>query len=254
MLPFLPLLRFATFHGRASRGEYWSFMLLQGVAIIACLGLAVVSLTQGAEGFLGFVGWLIGALLILMICAIPNYAVLARRLHDTGRPARWMALLLPGILNQYMTFQAMGRAVLMGARGGAASGEAAMTSALATQSGGLAMITLVASLCSLALFVMTLMPGTKGPNVFGHDPRDPDAEAPTSGPSGWSGDEARLDDLFAKARKESRQAESPYKPVFDFGPGPLSPPPAEPPRAVDWNRPAWDPGVTPARTFGRRGS
>ena len=61
------------------------------------------------------------------------------------------------------------------------------------------------------------------------------------------------DALIAEAKGASR-AEEPYTPVFDFGPGPAQTAPvaSAPAPAVDWGRPAWDPGVAPSRPFGRR--
>ena len=162
-----------------------------------------------------------------------------------------MALLLPTFATTLATFRAMGTVATQSQLTGLGSQDA-IAQALAGPFASVGAIAIVASICSMALFVLTLMPGTQGPNRFGPDPRDPDAKAPMRS-AGI--DDDRLEELFAQARRESRGAEAPYKPVFDFGPGPIAETPAPPPRTVDWGRPAspaWDPGVAPSRPFGRR--
>ena len=253
MLLLRPLIRYADFRGRASRGEYWLFMLSQGLIYVGCIVLAVTSLANGPRGVLGLAGWLGFALLLMLAFALPNYAVLARRLHDSGRSAFWIALLLPTFATNLATFRAMGTVATQSQLTGLGSQDA-IAQALAGPfaSVGAIAIAIVASICSMALFVLTLMPGTQGPNRFGPDPRDPDAKAPMRS-AGI--DDDRLEELFAQARRESRGGEVPYKPVFDFGPGPIAETPAPPPRTVDWGQPAspaWDPRVAPSRPFGRR--
>lgn len=249
MLPIQPLIRYADFSGRARRAEYWLFMTLQTVVYVVCIGMGLSALfSYDIGGMLLATG--IGVV-VLLACAIPNYAVLARRLHDTGRTAKWMALLLPNILSNFMMIQSVGRAVQRAPIAGMdpKAFEAAMLADL-TGAGAIGML---AGLCSLALFVMTLMPSQRGPNRYGPDPKNPDAKAPEAR---GAFDDARLDALFAEAKKERRQGEAAYKPVFDFGPGPAAQPSMNEPgparAAVDWGRPAYDPGITPARTFGRR--
>ncbi len=251
MLLLRPLIRYADFRGRASRGEYWLFMLTQGLIYIGCVVLAVTSLANGPRGVLGLAGWLGFALLLVLAFALPNYAVLARRLHDSGRSAFWMALLLPTFATNLATFRAMGSLATQPQLAGLNTQDA-MAQALAGPFASVGAIAIVASICSFVLFVLTLMPGTQGPNRFGPDPRDPDAKAPVRS-AGI--DDERLEELFAQARRESRAGEAPYKPVFDFGPGPIAETPAPPARTIDWGQPtppAWDPGVAPSRPFGRR--
>ncbi|MBP7650100.1 MAG: DUF805 domain-containing protein [Phenylobacterium sp.] len=96
-----PLRRYADFNGRARRSEYWLFALF-------------VALVQMATGILS---WFVGgdlsedafatpasaiiALLYLGFCLyifVPSVAVSFRRLHDSGRTAWWMLLVLIPIL------------------------------------------------------------------------------------------------------------------------------------------------------------
>jgi hypothetical protein len=162
-----------------------------------------------------------------------------------------MALLLPVIATNFMVFNTMGtmaRKAPVAGLDGAGFGEAMMA-----QLSGIGALGIVGSICSTVLFVLTLLPGTRGPNRFGPDPKDPDATAPTDNGGGL--DEDRWDALIAEAKGARQADEPPYKPVFDFGPGPVatsSPAAAAPAPAVDWGRPAWDPGIAPSRPFGRR--
>lgn len=252
MLMFRPLMRYADFKGRASRTEYWLFMTLQGIFYLTCVVLAATSLSKGLNGVLGLFGWLAVALIGMLAFALPNYALLARRLHDAGFSAFWLALLLPNIATQFATFNAMGSMVRTARAGGLEAGAAGygpVEQALAAGFGQVGLIAVVASVCSFALFVMTLWPGKRGPNRFGPDPKDPDATAPDP----HALDEDRWDALIAEAKRGD--PDQPYNPVFDFGPGPSVPEPAPfPAQPQQWGNPAWDPGVAPSRPFGRRTS
>jgi uncharacterized membrane protein YhaH (DUF805 family) len=70
------LTKYADFNGVASRSEFWWFMLF----------VFVVSLV------LNYFGPLVGGLFSLAVL-LPNLAVGARRLHDTGRSG-WLQVLL----------------------------------------------------------------------------------------------------------------------------------------------------------------
>lgn len=72
---------FSNFEGRASRQEYWYFALATFVVTIV-----TAILTFG-----------IALYIAPLVFFIPNLAITARRLHDTGRSALWMLLGLTGV-------------------------------------------------------------------------------------------------------------------------------------------------------------
>lgn len=69
------LQKYIDFNGRASRSEYWWFVLL-----------------TFALGFIPVIGWI--ARLVLLL---PSLSVQVRRLHDMGRSAWWLLLLVPPV-------------------------------------------------------------------------------------------------------------------------------------------------------------
>ena len=80
--------KYADFHGRAARSEYWWFALFValvtiGAAIIDCGWLGQCDDWDGTLSWL----WHLATLL-------PGLAVSARRLHDIGRSGWWLLLML----------------------------------------------------------------------------------------------------------------------------------------------------------------
>lgn len=250
MILFRPLIRYADFKGRASRGEYWLFGLLQGFWYFLLVGLVTISMghsdtDKATTGVLIAFGLIVASILALVI---PNYAVLTRRLHDSGRGAIWLCLMLPSILSSVMTVGTIATAV--GSVGLGASRDAFVGTALAGL-GAAGLLGMIGMGCQVVLVVLTLLPGAGGDNPFGPDPRDRTQRY--GGGSGSTLDEARLDALFAEAKRANETTDTPYKPVFDFGPGPAAPTPAPVQRApIDWGGPAPSNGIAPAPVFGRR--
>ncbi len=76
-----PFRKYATFSGRASRREYWMFVLL--FQFTAGILLAIITGITGA-GFL--------FLLYLLFIILPSLSVTVRRLHDTGKSAVWLLI------------------------------------------------------------------------------------------------------------------------------------------------------------------
>lgn len=81
--------KFATFSGRASRSEYWWFMLAS--TVFSYLAQIVVGLTILHDEVAGLSQALIMNL-VFFVLAIPQLAAGSRRLHDTGRSGWWQLL------------------------------------------------------------------------------------------------------------------------------------------------------------------
>jgi uncharacterized membrane protein YhaH (DUF805 family) len=76
--------KYATFSGRATRSEYWWFILFQ---VIAIMGLAFLDGMMGTFSEGAGLGMLSGLFCLALI--IPTFAVGIRRMHDTGRSGWW---------------------------------------------------------------------------------------------------------------------------------------------------------------------
>ena len=93
---------YATFEGRSRRSEYWWFSLVHGAAVgvPTTFGWALLVLGLLLRGDAGWALVGVGAVvagagyLMALALVVPYYAVSARRLHDTGRSALWLLLVL----------------------------------------------------------------------------------------------------------------------------------------------------------------
>lgn len=165
----LPLTRYAEFSGRSRRQEFWMFFLLQLIsyvlltitAFIVGIGVAGFStLGQGASADGGVIGAVAGLGMIALLYVaiflglfIPNLALAARRLHDTGRSGWWQLLYwAPWILSLFVSLAAAA----------SPSTTAVLLNALFS---GLQLIGL------LVLIVFYCLEGNRGPNRFGPDPK-----------------------------------------------------------------------------------
>lgn len=155
----LPLKRYAEFHGRSRRMEFWSFALFNMILGLVLAGpfyysmfsaaLSVDPAMAGSDeamaeammsgtGVLGMIGIFLFSLYALATL-IPNIAVTVRRLHDRDMSGWW-----------YLGFIVA------------------------------SLIPLVGIIASIAFLVIMFLPGTEGPNRFGDDPKgaaDPDTFA-----------------------------------------------------------------------------
>ncbi|MCW4463003.1 DUF805 domain-containing protein [Sphingomonas sp. BT-65] len=155
------ILGIASFQGRARRSEflyYWIAMLLAGVFIQALVFL-LTSLAQlaGAEETAGLVGTLIIELSRLLLF-LPLFALFARRLHDQDLSAWGLLILLPVVLlNLYDIAYYL------------------LTDTMPPDGPGWLIAVLLVS--AIAFFGFAAVPGTKGTNSYGPDPREDDLRA-----------------------------------------------------------------------------
>lgn len=92
--------KYVTVSGRASRSEYWWWILIS--LVVAFVLRFLSGATDGALGFLATI-WMLGTL-------IPGFAIAIRRLHDSNRPG-WL------VVAPYSMWAVGGIAVLAGAAG-----------------------------------------------------------------------------------------------------------------------------------------
>lgn len=85
-----PWKKYATFTGRATRKEYWTFYLVN-TAIFVLLGFIHGNDMMRLMGGGGFQFTIFSTALFLFFWAvlIPTIAVVVRRLHDIGRSGWW---------------------------------------------------------------------------------------------------------------------------------------------------------------------
>lgn len=100
---FLKVVRdnYANFNGRARRKEYWMFVLVYVIIsfVIGFIG-GIVYLISSTFGALVF-----GLTYVLSLALlIPTLAVLARRLHDVGKPTWFIVLAFIPIVNLYVFY------------------------------------------------------------------------------------------------------------------------------------------------------
>lgn len=134
-----PLKKYADFNGRASRTEFWVFLLF------VTLATAAAHFADGASRQNVTVALDMGMieLSVTLLLLLPSITVGVRRLHDSGRSGWWMMLVyLP-----WLATLAAGanQALLLAASG-------------ALLAGGIAWI------------ILLLLPGDAGENAFGAPP------------------------------------------------------------------------------------
>ena len=140
----MPLRRYAEFSGRSRRKEYWMFTLF---VVLVSLALMAIEMAVGIAEMFGAGGGPL-SLIFSLATLIPSISVSVRRLHDIDRSGWW---LLGPIVPLFL-----------------------VGFALATQLTWLAAIAGVLALIGiLTLLGFAVSDGTKGPNRFGDDPKNP---------------------------------------------------------------------------------
>jgi uncharacterized membrane protein YhaH (DUF805 family) len=148
---FMPLRRYARFSGRASRREFWPWILFVAGVIGACV--MVNTQSEEAKTLTGGDFAVLFACVFWLATFLPSLAVAVRRLHDTNNRGWWILLIwAPALLTLFalivdvvMTRSLLARTVIGGA-------------ALATMGG------------TVTILIWSLVPGTRGDNRFGENP------------------------------------------------------------------------------------
>lgn len=88
------LSKFVTWKGRASRSEYWYFILFAVICYIAAAVIdgvlgTTISMTNPATGEEQSLGYGYVYMLTAMALLLPSLAAMVRRLHDTNRSGWW---------------------------------------------------------------------------------------------------------------------------------------------------------------------
>ncbi|MGW4095987.1 DUF805 domain-containing protein [Mycobacterium sp. NPDC004974] len=79
---------YARFTGRASRSEYWWVQLAVAVVAFFCVAIVAVAGDPSALGRMS----LVPVVVFVLVCAVPSWALLVRRLHDADLSG-WLSLL-----------------------------------------------------------------------------------------------------------------------------------------------------------------
>lgn len=145
------LKKYAIFYGRASRSEFWWFMLFNFLVNFAAGFIsALTGVQEITAGLLGIYN---------LAVLLPVLAVSCRRLHDINRTGWWLTV--PGGL---MFFAGLFYVY----------GQQTFSKALM----GMGMIFSVAGLLTgIVIFIFYCMEGTTGPNKYGADPLEIDYQS-----------------------------------------------------------------------------
>ena len=84
-----PITKYVVWKGRATRSEYWYFILFTS---LITLGLSMIDQATGTFDQETNQGLMSG--LFSLFILLPSIAVFVRRLHDTGRSGWWFWILL----------------------------------------------------------------------------------------------------------------------------------------------------------------
>ena len=222
------------FHGRASRSEYWMFVLLLtllGIFQFVLAGIVLVGSLDGKTSPAAAIMALV-SLGVALFLFTPSLSVTIRRLHDTNRSGWWLLLLVPGSLvsvTNGVIASGQVHAYMTSADSGAAAWQGLISSPLFPMWIEVVPVaSLIGGAGSLVIFVFLTMKGTDGPNRFDAAPR------PLAAPEDSFIDLGAADTAFCE-------------PVLDMTPAAAMT--VQAPRAVP---PARSHSVAASATFGKR--
>ncbi len=165
--------KYADFTGRATRAEYWWWVLATTIVSLAISAIdSFVSAVSGAYFYSPF------STIYSLAILLPNLAVTARRLHDTGKSGWWQLVwfaiailaVIPVIVGVLVGLSGL-------LTGGADWGEWWAAISWAPIVVGI-LVTLLVWIGLLAWWLVWMVKqGRPGPNHYGPDPRAWDGEA-----------------------------------------------------------------------------
>ena len=170
------LRKYADFSGRATRAEYWWWVLATTLVSVALnvldgfLGFFLLGLYPGASPF-GLNSFDLLSSLFTLAIILPGLAVTARRLHDIGRTGWWqLAWIVIALVGFIPAASGIALSVATAFSSGSGWNELGEPSFWIPVAIGLALSALV----WLGLFVWWLIwmvtPGQPGPNTYGPNP------------------------------------------------------------------------------------
>ena len=176
--------KYFDFKGRARRSEYWWFVLFVFlVAVVWTFVGSIVSafiiafLSQGNTAAMAGTAALIICLVLLLpllFVVIPQYAVLTRRLHDTGKSGWWVVLsLVLGLI--YLALYAFIMVPLFDLMGSGYITQTEVMQVLIENNPGIVATLGIVSIASFALgivlLVFTLLDSSREENKYGPSPK-----------------------------------------------------------------------------------
>lgn len=150
---FLKCIRnYVNFSGRARRTEFWYFVLFSCLLMIVAMALDMACFRNPYKFFY---------LVVSLFLFLPQLAVSARRLHDTGRTSKWL-------LWNYLALLAWAVAALvLSGLSVLAGSPAASAWFLIVLCGGCVLF----FVWEIVFLVWFCLPGTRGENRYGPDPK-----------------------------------------------------------------------------------
>lgn len=160
---FDTLIRAIDFHGRSTRKQYWTFILLNAAVtvggIVLCVLLFYVMAQKAAQGNVADVGAPPIALVFMaflvffnLLMVIPTIAVTFRRLHDVGMSGWWFGARL--------IFSGVAQAANIFLIGKSENPSLLMVAVYLVLAG-------IAATLSIVIFVATLLPSQQKANAYG---------------------------------------------------------------------------------------
>lgn len=162
----LALRQYVKFSGRATRQEYWSFILFSNVMTFVAnliIQLLCVCSTSIEIFSVGLMLLMAACVLLVFYLILPSYAVMVRRLHDVGWSGKWVLAMVVSFLFVMVGFVGMMVSLDYEAD--------AFTNAFTDASVSWAVIAgvsyVVMALISMLCFIVSLFDSQRGPNKYG---------------------------------------------------------------------------------------